>query len=336
MFRTYTASLSFNSDKDDKASSRMTSTAAVVGDMAHYAILVNTVLFAGTVALYMNVDDNGVDSSSMMKANVTNHPTNILDDVWKEQGFCVAHADEPYFTSHDVCLYADVAAAAILAVVYYMLHRTPGMELANPLLATGIPGIIGHGIGHGALAAGNRSGVVAADDAARTGMEILTKLWQTDDNQMKAILTQIVPLTFFWITLIKASLPNVKTVTVAVVVMAAQFFQLLVPNQFGFTYVQTVLMLAFSLNQLNRPVQEKDFSYAMYAAVVGLPVTMVGWMESTQCSAFVMDYLYGHVVYDVYIPCSMLVWYLTCYHRAVRANETSSSTSGMDKKKKTV
>jgi hypothetical protein len=149
-------------------------------------------------------------------------------------------------------------------------------------------------------------------------------------------LTQVVPLTIFWMCLIKASLPNVKTATVAVVVLGAQFFQLFVPNQFGFTYVQTVLMLAFSLNQLNRPTKEKDFSYALYAALVGLPVTMVGWMESTQCSAFVMDYLYGHVVYDAYIPCSMLVWYLTCYHRAVRANyETSSSISStMDQKKK--
>lgn len=332
MFRINTKSLSFNSDSDDNKATVHSWT----GDVAHYAILINTLLFAGTVAFYMN--DKTADTS-MNKAGIgtdqsANSTNNILvlDAVWKKQGFCVAHADEPYYTSHDVCLYFDTVAAIVLAVLYFTLRNCNGMDNANPLLANGIPGVFGHGIGHGFLAYAARSGTMTADNAALLGWELLRNTMSKQG--ITAAFLSVVPLTFFWLALIKASLPNKSLATVAVTATVAQFLQLVVPGQLGFTYVQTVLMLAFSLNQLARPVQEKDFSYALYPVLVGFPLTVVGWMESTQCSAFVMDWLYGHVVYDAFIPCSMLVWYLSCYSRAVRTN--SSSSMSADKKKKTL
>merc|ERR1719215_259494 len=88
------------------------------------------------------------------------------------------------------------------------------------------------------------------------------------------------------------------------------FFQFFFPSRFGFTYVQTVLLLLFSTNQLLLPAEEKGRSYALFGIIVSFPVSLVGWVESTQCSVFVKDYLYGHLVYDAYIPCSMLFWYL--------------------------
>jgi len=109
------------------------------------------------------------------------------------------------------------------------------------------------------------------------------------------------------------NLKNSQIVVAAAIVVAAQLF---IPNIFGFTFTQTILMLAFSINQLCRNVKEKDFAYAMYPTLVGLPLTMVGWMESTQCTNFVRDMFYGHLVYDAFIPISMLVWYCWCYARA--------------------
>jgi hypothetical protein len=326
MFRINTKSLSFNSDTD-KDSSR----SAIVGDVAHFAILINTLAFAGTVALYMlgGVDDSNSKSSN---SNSTNNIL-VLDEVWKEQGFCVAHADEPYFTSHDVCLYVDTVAAVVLTVLYFTLRNTNGMQNANPLLASGIPGVFGHGIGHGALAYATRSGAMTAD-AALVGWEIMRNTYLAEG--LWAAFTSAVPYTFFWMTLLKASLPNKSTATVAVVAVLAQFLQLFVPGQLGFTYVQTVLMMAFSLNQLARPATEKDFTYALYPVAVGFPLTLVGWMESTQCSAFVMDWFYGHVVYDAFIPSAMFVWYLACYSHAVSANKETSSTSSSTDKKKTL
>ena len=91
-----------------------------------------------------------------------------------------------------------------------------------------------------------------------------------------------------------------------------------ITGKFDFTYVQTVLMTCFSFKELlQRPRAEKEnISYPLFAAIVTLPLSYVGWMETTQCSSFVRDYLYGHVVYDAYIPISILMWYLLCYAHA--------------------
>jgi hypothetical protein len=336
MFRINTKSLSFNSDSDNDANKA--TTASTIGDVAHYATLLNTLLFAGTVALYMNGGggDKSADSGSKFVADSVNSTNSVLvlDATWKEQGFCIAHADEPFYTSHDVCLYVDTIAAMLLGVLYLTLRNKPGMSNANPLLSSGIPGVFGHGVGHGFLAYGSRSGAMTSENAGLLGYEVMRNMYQTDGLLTAA--TKQLPLTFFWLTLIKASLPNKSLVTVLTVAVVAQFLQLFVPGQLGFTFVQTVLLLAFSLNQLARPVSEKDFSYALYPVLVGFPLTVVGWMESTQCSAFVMDYLYGHVVYDAFIPCSMLVWYLACYSRAVlggNVNGNVNTTTSTDKKK---
>jgi hypothetical protein len=319
MFQTNTPQLSFNSDTDKSSKS---STTAWWGDVAHYATIFNTLLFAGTVAFYMNNDAASKADSSSNSSILDN----LLDPAWKNQGFCIAHADEPYFTSHDMCLYVDAAAALVLTGVYLALRNTKGLEHANPLLATGIPGILGHGMGHGALAYAVRAGTMNDADSKKLGIDLLRGQGLT----VAAAVLQQLPYLVFWLTLIKASLPNVKIVWVVLVAIVAQFLQLFVPTQFGFTYVQTVLMVAFSLNQLARPKSDKDFSYALYPAAVGFPLSMTGWMESTQCSNFVMDWLYGHVVYDAYIPCSMLLWYLTCYRRACNATSYSTTSTAVD------
>jgi hypothetical protein len=253
MFRINTKSLSFNSDKDDNKAT-ITST---IGDVAHYATLVNMLFFAVTVALYMKGDGN---SNSKFVADSTNTTNSVLvlDATWKEQGFCVAHADEPFYTSHDVCLYVDTIAAALLTVLYFTLRNKPGMSNANPLLSSGIPGVFGHGVGHGFLAYSLRSGTMTTENAGLLGYEVMRNMYAAD-GLLTTATTQL-PLTFFWLTLIKASLPNKSLVTVLAVAVLAQFLQLFVPGQLGFTYVQTVLLLAFSLNQIARPAQEKDFA----------------------------------------------------------------------------
>jgi hypothetical protein len=82
---------------------------------------------------------------------------------------------------------------------------------------------------------------------------------------------------------------------------------------------------------------EKDFSYALYPVLVGLPLsTFLGWLESTRSPAFVMDsYLYGRdVVYDAFIPCSMLssigIWRATghWYRYMIPTAAAGGSSSG--------
>jgi hypothetical protein len=261
-----------------------------LGDFGHAVTLLSTFAFTYMTGRYMN-DPNDT----------------FFDASWKRDGFCVAHAEVEYWNSHDVCLYVDVAMATLLGLVYLGLHKTPGMEAANTLLFSNIPGILGHGIGHGAVGKQIRESGLEA--ASAVGTEFLA------DKTSMEIVQSLGLFLVFWAMLLKASMNNIQIKYLIPCVLVAMVGNALVPGNFGFTYVQTILLLAFSMNQLLRPSSEKDYFYATYPLFVGFPLTLVGWMESTQCSNFVRDYMYGHVVYDAYIPIATLVWYLVCYAR---------------------
>jgi hypothetical protein len=266
-----------------------------LGDSAHAVTLVSTLAFTYMAGRYMN-DSNDT----------------FFDASWKRDGFCVAHAEVEYWNSHDVCLYVDAAMAALLGLVYLALHKMPGMEAANALLFANIPGILGHGIGHGLV--GKQIREFGLEAASPSFSDLVA-------NQTSMEIAQALGLFLvFWAGLLKASMNNIQTKYLIPCVLVAIAGNTLVPANFGFTYVQTILMLAFSINQLLRPASEKDYVYATFPLFVGFPLTLVGWMESTQCSNFVRDYMYGHVVYDAYIPIASLAWYLVCYARVQGAN----------------
>jgi hypothetical protein len=262
-----------------------------LGDSIHAATLVSTLAFTYMAGRFMN-DSNDT----------------FFDASWKRDGFCVAHGEVEYWNSHDVCLYVDVVMATLLGLVYVALQNTPGMEAANTLLFSNIPGILGHGIGHGVAGKKIRElGLEAASAAQRGG-------GYNDQTSME--LAQMMGFFFvFWAGLLKSSMNHIQTKYLIPCVLFVMVGNTLVPGNFGFTYVQTILMVAFSMNQLWRPASEKDYFYATYPLFVGFPLTLVGWMESTQCSKFVREYMYGHVVYDAFIPIATLTWYLVCYAR---------------------
>jgi len=254
-----------------------------VGDVAHIVSLLSTVSFASCVYRYINVE---------------NDP--IFDREWKEQGFCVANSNIPYWNSHDVCFYTDVALAALLAICFLMNRNMPGMELCNRLMGTNILGIIGHGIGHG------MSGYMMRKIKVEESPEVAAEIENTLSDHLISIV--------FWTSLLKASMPNAGVATLLTATVGAILMQKPLPDNVQFTYVQTVLMIAFSVNQLLRPRHEKDLPYVLYSVLVSLPVSFIGWMESMFCSTFVKDLLYGHVAYDAYIPLAILVWYTLCLY----------------------
>jgi hypothetical protein len=255
---------------------------ALIGDLFHLMTLSSTILFGVVSANYMRRDED-----------------NFFDEAWKENGFCVTNLDVPYSNSHDMCFYVDVVSSAFLLWVYNSLKETPGLELTNQMMIAAIPGIAVHGISHGAIAAFLRS---------------------NQDNDVLQLLPAHDLMTFvlsivFWMTMLKSSLPNYRlseVVPVAVVIMVVQSY---IPGKLQFTYIQSALLICYSVNQLSRDKEQKCFSYAIYPALVAFPLTMVGWMESTQCTAFLQDKLYGHLVYDAFIAVTLLLWYLVCYIR---------------------
>ena len=247
-----------------------------LGDWAHVASLVSTLAFAGAVVWNSRRED-----------------TNWFDASWQRDGFCVAHADVPYWNSHDACLYVDTFFALILGLVYFY-YRNNDVGGAHLLLATNVPGILMHGVGHGFL-----------------GKLVRDNKWGDDGNIKDVNMPVALAIQFaFWMALSRASMPNVSLFLCGLASLLAAFFQVVyVPGIFGFTYVQTVLMVEFDANQLARPIAEKNFAYALFPCMVGLPLTLIGWVESTCCTTFVKDWWYGHLAYDAYIPISILAWY---------------------------
>lgn len=267
---------------------------ATLGDSAHWISMANTLLYAVAVVSF-------------------SQQTAIFDADWATNGFCITNRDSPYWTSHDWCLYVDTILSAVFGIIFLSLRKTPGMEVANHLVQNNIVGILGHGIGHAMIARGIRN-----DDVSNNDLTLLEILEQNDDANLKMILSYGIPLLLFWLSLLKASLPDMSLPKIALLAIVVQAAQIYAPMQFQFTYVQTILLLAFSINQLTRPLQshKQTFAYAMYPAMVALPLTFVGWLESTQCQSTIVQFLHGHVMYDAFIPLSSIAYYLSCYYNS--------------------
>lgn len=277
-----------------------------IGDLTHLALILNASAFAYAVVMHNESD--------------------LFDPVWQPEGFCVANRDVPYMNSHDLCLYFDTIFALIHGLVYLGLRNQPGMDPANELVKFNIIGIMGHGLGHGAIAKGIRDGINASSSSAEdstssglSGFEIMQSL-----SFLEAIKTMI-PYVIFWILLMKATMPTAKWSVVSLMTALSFVGNIFVPERFGFTYVQTVLLLAFSIHQLLRPSSEKGFAYALFPIIAGFPVSkyycivgtavlmmccsmltpyfhvivgVIAWIESTMCSKGVID-IGGHCKYRI-------------------------------------
>jgi len=273
---------------------------AKAGDVFHYVTIASTLSFALLAGMYM-----------------TDHSFPLFDTAWQKEGFCVTNRDVPYKNSHDLCLYADTALALVATVLFFSWRKDPGMERANVIFKSNIPGILLHGVGHGTIARVIRDGSVDVDEGHKVPLDI----WKEENDTYLEMAVAMLPLLCFWFFMSKASMPQVSTKLIVGATFLSTLRHMYTPNYFGFTYVQTILLLQFSINQLARPKEEKDFSYFLYPVVVGLPLTLVGWTESTMCSMFVKDLFYGHLAYDAFIPLAMMAWYAIVHNRAASSEK---------------
>lgn len=295
-------------NKDDSLSSSSSTFYAKAGDACHAITIVSTLGFALLAGKYMR------DPSST-----------VFDAQWTQEGFCITNRDVAYWNSHDLCLYVDTAMTIVSALLFFAWRKDPGMERANGIFQANIPGVLLHGLGHGALGKAIRDGTANLEDSHKLPIEVAMEQHETTLE----IIQSILPLAAFWFFLSKASMPQVSNVSIVLAASLATVRHIYTPNDFGFTYVQTILMLQFAINQLSRPASEKDLSYFLYPAMVGLPLTLVGWMESTMCTTMVKDWLYGHLAYDAYIPLAMMAWYAVV-HRTATTTATATTTSNVD------
>ena len=266
------------------------------GNVIQAATALNTVLFC-TCSIFFK--DN----------------TSIFDATWAKDGFCVSNASIPYWTSHDLCLYADFSLAAVCGVLYFMLHTNEGMKQSNEYVFFNIFGIAAHGLAHGAFAVGLRD----EESSAFLEKDIPYYSAMGDKSPMEVLQDQV-PVMLFWLGLLKATMPQTSVIGILPLSLLSILGSIFIKQSLQFTYVQTVLLIVFSINQLCRPKEDKGFAYYMYGLLVSLPLGIVGWMESTMCSSSII-HVGGHLVYDAYIPLSQIAFYLTCYFN--RRSETA-------------
>lgn len=108
------------------------------------------------------------------------------------------------------------------------------MEQANELVKFGILGVFGHGLGHGAISKAMRDGITPESDSSIAGLDAMLEI-----SAMEAIY-RLLPFILVWILLLKASLPKVLFTVILPMTVVSTIFNILTPQRFGFTYVQTI------------------------------------------------------------------------------------------------
>lgn len=289
---------------------------AAVGDVWHVLTILSNLSFAyiTTTQIMMQNNENTPRSND--------HTLVTLDPSWKEYGFCVSNIEEPYWNSHDMCCYVDTVLAILFALLYYgtRIRHTPGMESSNALVQDQFIGILMHGMGHEFIAYQMRNNNFTNTNNNQFLVRGIEKFREHESIPM-GVLQYVLPIWIFWFCLLPPVFKkmNQEHETSGLVALAATLTTLLhlfVPSVLAFTYVQTVLMVCFSITQLlgqGSRGTKNNMAYATYPIVIGFPLTLIGWMEATRCTAFVRDRFYGHVAYDAYIPLSGMTWYLLMY-----------------------
>jgi hypothetical protein len=111
---------------------------------------------------------------------------------------------------------------------------------------------------------------------------------------------------------------------VTLLALIIQFGSLMTPVKFGFSYTQAVLFGGMSIDQLLLDKQEKGFEYVLWPLLTVIPNVVFAWVKSTTCTSGFLMKEHGHIVYDIYIVSSYIVFYLICYW--VRSKKNVATT----------
>lgn len=242
-----------------------------LGDYANGVIVANSLIYL--VVFILN--DKGI--------------INAFSEPVTKDGFCVTNKDDPVFNSHRVCFYVDTAFAIFL----YVLASVCKPNGATAFIKRSIFGVFGHGVGHYFIS-------LHFNDPAVSDLPLTAYPLQ------RQALTLVAGM-FFWYTLLGSGeyMPRSHVVLQSMFHTAVLFSNYVIPKKLGFTYVQTVLVLTFAFYDIiKKPASTKDKYYDIGTPIVGIPFSIIAWLEGVLCIS--------HVYYDLSIPAAMLVYFLIC------------------------
>lgn len=219
---------------------------------------------------------------------------NIISPAFLQDGFCVANKEYSVFLqSHALCFYVDTAFALILWLLYATCKNSYHEDALEPIRMSVLP-TFGHGCAHMSLA-------VFGTPSSGT-------LWDRPQTTAELALRSLI-LIGMWYLFIRAIL-GTKGGQLRVIILSSAYTLIhvfFIPARFGFTYVQTMLVVTYSLYGILK--EKKSEFYTATATFISLPVILVSWLEALACEAFYM-HIGGHVWYDLTIPLSYCAYFL--------------------------
>lgn len=249
----------------------------ILGNIANSFVVLNSILYAWVIvcsSLSYHYDRNN-DSNILLSPSVL------------QNGFCISNKESLWWSSHALCFYLDT----FFCIVMYRC-KLDGAKNKLPLsitepVCTNISAHFGHGIGHFLL------GYVFASRETYDSIRIENMLW----------------LPLFWYGFIQAIHTNShwkKNILVSVLI---SLFHVCIPLKFGFMYVQTILLVLASTNDLFLKNEEKDIFYDLKAIIIHVPIGIIGWLEAYLCDS-ILIYIGGHIWYDCTIPATIILYYI--------------------------
>lgn len=248
----------------------------------------------------------------------------LFDEHWLQAGFCLQHDDVAYRTTHDLSGYIMVVIAVFGLALQHFLSRQSAAAAAtvssnqhctdlfkaDNLTFWALIGALGHAFGHFLIA--NAIRMDFYPPARTTFLDDLLK----SSSVLEAVGKACPGYPFFWMPLVSTYMMNTAKGRVALIAFACWIGSMFMQVRFGFSYTQSVLFAGLSVDQLMLPKGDKGFEYALWPLITTLPNGIFAWVESLKCSSSPLMQQHGHLVYDVYMATSYIVFYLICWARA--------------------
>ena len=270
-------------------------------------------ILAGNLGHGLNLLNIGL-YGSLLYTYGSDPTAKVFDERWLQAGFCLQHQDVDYRTTHDLSGYAMVALGLFgIALQQFLSRRSTNksdLVKADTLTFWALVGALGHAFGHFLIAHAIRRGFYPP--AQSTFLEDLLQ-----SSFLEAVGKACPGYPFFWVPLVSTYMMNTAKGRVALVAFVCWIGSLFMQVRYGFSYTQSVLFAGLSIDQLLLSKDDKScFEYALWPLITTLPNGMFAWVESLTCSSSTLMQQHGHLVYDIYMASSYVVFYLICWVRA--------------------
>lgn len=261
----------------------------VLGDYINCVVLMNSLFYA----VFMIYESYHYVYDKQYEPIIFSH--SVLRD-----GFCITNKNSVFLSSHALCFYLDTIFSIIL---WKLAHHGNLLNIPKDYLTPvhlNSLSHFGHGVGHFMISI--------------FGHEGTSIMYHEYYHQQFTLIFFTFLLTLFWLGFMRTIHTQSTFSFQLLESIIISFIQIrFLPVNLGFTYVQTILLVTATINDLYTQQLKKDYAYNLKSFFINFPIGMVGWLEAITCDNFMISFG-GHIWYDCTIPISIIVYYLFIYY----------------------